>query len=82
MGWTEIEKKLLQASESWFIDEKDPVQWEQLITLVQKEFPQHSTNEIRKTVLHAKQSLLPPVAKNRVVEWLKFALKDPQNIKT
>ncbi len=82
MRWTEIEKKLLQASESWFIDEKDPVQWELLIKLVQKEFPEHSTDEIRKTVLHAKQSLLPPVAKNRVVEWIKFALKDSTNFKT
>lgn len=81
MGWTEIEKKMLQASSSWFIDEKDPLQWELLIKLVHKEFPQHSANEIRKTVLHAKQSLLPPVAKNRVVEWLKFALKDSPNLK-
>lgn len=76
MGWTEIEQKLLQASGSWFIDEKDPVQWEALIKLVHKEFPEQSHENIRKAVLHAKQSLLPPVAKNRVVEWLKFALKD------
>jgi hypothetical protein len=76
MGWTEIERKLLQASGSWFIDEKDPVQWELLITLVQKEFPQHAHQDIRTAVVHAKQSLLPPIAKNHVVEWLKFALKD------
>ena len=81
MGWTEVEKKLLQASNSWFLDEKDPIQWELLIKLIQKEFPHHSTNEIRKVVLHAKQSLLPPVAKNNVIEWLKFAMKDSKNLK-
>jgi hypothetical protein len=81
MGWTEIEETLLQASGSWFIDEKDPVQWETLINLVRKEFPEQSHENVRRVVLQARQSLLPPVANNRVVEWLKFALKEPPNFK-
>jgi hypothetical protein len=70
MGWTELERKLIQTDNNWFVDQDDPKYWDELFKVLAEELPGYQRSEIMKIIDQAKSALLPPISKTRMVRWL------------
>ena len=74
MGWKELERKLIQDGNNWFLDHENPKHWDVLCKLLKDELPEYKQAEVEKMIEHARSALLPPISKTRIVRWLQHNL--------